>query len=516
VELILKKLDEQSTPGPDELHPRIMKHLAQYISSPLAKLFRKSIDDGRLPAAWKTAIVKPMFKGGTKSDPANYRPVSLTSVICKVLERIVKEEIECHFRDAGLWAPEQHGFQRGKSCTTNLLLARERWAKSVDAGGSIDVIYVDFSKAFDRVPHQRLMLKLASYGISGKIYTWIGDFLSGRTMRVKVNDCLSESVICTSGVPQGSVLGPELFKVYVNDLPQHISTTCLMYADDLKIWSEVITDDDVEVLQPALNELNLWSDQWLLPINYDKCCVLPVGRRQPVGIYHLGGYLLRESMVERDLGVMVTPDLKSAEESKRKALAASKLLWSIRRSFQRITPELFRRLFTSHVRPILEYGQPAFCPITKRECQLLERVQRRGTKAVEGLQKVPYPNRLEKLGLFSLHYRRLRGDLLYTWRILRGLLGNELREYFDVMDKTNRRGHSYKLYKHRRTRLNPLVTLSTRVVNVWNDLPDELVSTETEQEFKRKLDKRLQNLSSGNCLLCDHCDFLRKTSCGTE
>ena len=161
------------------------------------------------------------------------------------MERIIKEAIEKYFQRNDLWSPSQHGFQKGRSCVTNLLLAREAWGEIIDTGESVDVTFVDFSKAFDRVPHGRLLTKLSAYGISGKVFSWIQDFLVGRTSRVRVNDATSESMNCSSGVPQGSVLGPVLFKIYVNDLPENIPVDCLLFADDLKLWSQVGNEYEV-------------------------------------------------------------------------------------------------------------------------------------------------------------------------------------------------------------------------------------------------------------------------------
>ena len=502
VEAILLSLNEQSSPGPDELHPRILKNLAPFICEPLALLFRKSLDAGKLPSSWKDALVKPIFKGGLQEDPSNYRPVSLTSVLCKVLEKILKRTIEQHFRSAALWTSAQHGFREARSCTTNLLLAKELWAESLDEGSRLDVVYVDFSKAFDRVPHRRLLDKMSAYGISGNLHAWIADFLVGRRMRVKVNDCLSGWVDCSSGVPQGSVLGPLLFKVYINDLPENLPVPCLLYADDLKLWAPVVSEPDVDAFQAALDALHSWSVRWLLPFNYTKCCVLPIGGNQPVGVYHLGGYLLREEVIERDLGILMSPDLKMSDETKRRATAASKLFWAIRRSFSCLTIEIFRTLFMSHVRPILEYGQPAFHPILKQDSRRLENVQRRGSKLVAGLKNFSYEERLTKLDMFTLEHRRHRADLIYTWRVTHGVLDNEFSRFFEFDTEKTTRGHHLKLFKRRRFRLNPMITLSTRVINAWNALPEDVVSAESETVFKRKLDQHFTNTSGEPCSFC--------------
>ncbi|CAH8511872.1 unnamed protein product [Dicrocoelium dendriticum] len=503
----LLQLDPNTSPGPDGLHPLFLKTVAKYIAAPACHVFRCSIESGRLPSAWKLGIVKPIFKGGNRQDPANYRPVCLTSVMCKIMERILKGALSLYFDDRNVISTAQHGFRKSRSCTTNLLVSREKWANSLDAGKRMDVIYVDFSKAFDKVPHERLLFKLQAIGVSGRVLSWISDFLSDRIMRVKVNDTYSPSVLMSSGVPQGSVLGPELFKFFINDLPSTLRTECLIYADDLKLWMEVTSAEDADRLQNTLDRLHDWSLKWQLPINRDKCSVLPIGATEPFGVYHLGGYLLNNVKQERDLGVIVCCDLKTTQDTLKKVAAANRLLCSIRRAFSRLTPEIFRLIFSSHVRPILEYGLPAVHPLTKLEHGLIEKVQRRGSKYIFEFRHLPYHIRLQHLNMFSLEYRRRRGDLIYARRILRGEMGNELQGFFQVNTECSTRGHCWKLFKPRRLRLRSDFTLSTRVVNDWNCLPNSVVNVHTEECFKRLLDLYFLNLQGSCCFLCN-CDNL--------
>jgi hypothetical protein len=492
VQDVLNKLNPYSAPGPDGIHPLLLRNLADFISAPIATLFQLSLDEGRLPSQWKMAIIKPMYKGGARHSPVNYRPISLTSVLCKCMERMLKVAIQRHFEGHGMISQKQHGFRSKRSCTSNLLLARESWAVALDEGSKLDIVFIDFSKAFDKVPHRRLIAKLEAYGIGGKLLAWITDFLVDRRVQVKINDVISESLVPLSGVPQGSVLGPELFKIYVNDLPDSLPSDCLLYADDLKLWSRTSTMDEASRLQTSLDALHIWSATWQLPINFDKCSVLSLPEANPLISYHIGMNSLRAVTSVCDLGTIVSADQKSSSDTIKRVGAASRLFWAIRRSFSGMTADIFRLLFSSHIRPILEFGQPAAYPLTKWESDLIERVQRRGSKCIMGFRQLTYQQRLQNLGMFSLAYRRRRCDLIYTRRILLGELGEDLRNLFTVNTLAPTRGHRWKLFKPRRLRLRPKATFSTRVINDWNGLPADLMRSISENRFKSHLDSHLR------------------------
>ncbi|CAI2736936.1 unnamed protein product, partial [Dicrocoelium dendriticum] len=212
----------------------------------------------------EVGIVKPIYKGGSRHDPANYRPIYLTSIVCKFMERILKQAVTLHLGGQNVISYAQHGFRKAHSCTSNLLVAKETWARTLDSGKNLDVVFVDFSKAFDKVPHEGLLFKLQGIGISGSLLSWISDFLNDRSMQVTVNDTFSAPVLMTSGVPQGSVLGPALFTIFINDLPSILQTDCLIYADDLKLWMEVSSLEDADRLQTTLDLLHDWSINWQL------------------------------------------------------------------------------------------------------------------------------------------------------------------------------------------------------------------------------------------------------------
>ena len=240
------------------------------ISLPLAIIYTKSLEEGIVPDDWRCANITPVFKKGSKSSAGNYRPVSLTCVICKIMESIIRDAIVKHLADNKLVLPSQHGFMQSKSCLTNLLEYLEVLTKLVDEGHSVDVVYLDFAKAFDKVPHRRLLQKMKAHGIVGKVVEWVESWLTGRKQRVVLNGKMSEWTQVDSGVPQGSVLGPTCFMIYINDINMAVNTITGIiskFADDTKVGRVVEEDKDREGLQRDLDNLMDWSVEWQMLFN---------------------------------------------------------------------------------------------------------------------------------------------------------------------------------------------------------------------------------------------------------
>lgn len=230
------QLKESSAPGPDGIHPKVLKECATNLAQPLYMIFRESLDTGFLPADWKTANITPIFKKGKKSNPLNYRLISLTSVPCKLMEKIIRNKIVDHLESNNLLSRQQHGFRSSRSCLTQLLEYFAEIHDFIDDGKPVDAIYLDCKKAFDTVPHKRLIEKLRSYGIAGKVLKWIKAFLSDRSQRVLVKGVPSDTLPVWSGVPQGSVLGPVLFLIFINDLLEGVKSGGKLFADDSKLF----------------------------------------------------------------------------------------------------------------------------------------------------------------------------------------------------------------------------------------------------------------------------------------
>lgn len=264
VEKLLSSLNPNKSCGPDECHPRLLKETASILSKPIYDLFTKSLESGFLPYQWKDANVTCIYKKGDKSLPGNYRPVSLTSVLCKTLEKVAREAIMTHLNANNLLADSQYGFRQNRGCILQLLKVVDEWSRDIDNNKQIDCVYLDFQKAFDTVPHRRLIKKLESFGICGNILNWISSFLTHRRQRVVLDGTFSEWKPVISGIPQGSVLGPVLFIIYINDLPDLVKCFCKLFADDTKIYKSIgIVQDQVQ-LQKDLFSVCDWSDNFLL------------------------------------------------------------------------------------------------------------------------------------------------------------------------------------------------------------------------------------------------------------
>lgn len=493
---LLENLKPDKCPGPDQLHPKMLKHCTS-LAKPLSIIFRKSLDCGLLPNDWKCSNVSPIFKKGSKSQSCNYRPVSLTSIICKLLETLINQKICIHLTSNELLSEHQHGFMSGRSCLSNLLETLECWTDALDNGNRVDCVYLDFRKAFDSVPFQRLLLKLRGYGINGKVLKWIESFLTGRKMRVGVRGSFSQWASVSSGVPQGSVLGPLLFLIYVNEIPDLFSCSSKIFADDTKVWSVIRDEKDCVNLQNDLNKISEWSDDWLLRLNTEKCKVMHVctSRKKDNIVRHqytMGDnnqeHVLESVESEKDLGVHVTDTLNPSKQCAEAVLKANKIIRIIQRSFRYIDKDSVLILYKTYIRPHLEYNTQAWAPYTTKDIKLLEGVQKRVSKLVPKLKNLSYEARIKELGLTTLEDRRTRGDIIETFKMLKGISNVDYRQFFTIDNSRRLRGHTLKLIKPRVNSKLRLQFFSQRVITLWNRLPQSVIDAESVNTFKNRLD----------------------------
>ncbi len=494
IEDLLKELNTSKSQGPDLLHPRLLFEARSEISRPLFIIFRKSMDTSLLPEDWKNANITPIYKNkGSKHDTTNYRPVSLTSVVCKILEKLIRREIVQHMKRNKLFSSYQHGFLEKRSCISNLLTTMEEWTAILEDKSSVDCVYLDFMKAFDTVPHQKLLQKLHGYQITGKVHKWVMQFLTGRHQRVIVNGIPSEEELVVSGVPQGSVLGPILFLVFINDLPETVDVSVRIFADDTKIFNKISNRNDQEKLQANLWKLEEWAKTWEMRFHPEKCKILHIGKDEEAYDYKMtanGSPIeLERISEEKDLGVLVDNTLSFEQHAEACITKANRILSVIRRSFSYMDKDMMLMLYKSLVRPHLEYGNVIWSPKLKRVKRSLEAVQRRATRMVPELAHLPYKERLEQLKLPSLVYRRHRGDMLQTYKILHNEYDIDQETFFKSPSDNRTRGHSLKIFKDRAENTTRRHFFTNRVINMWNELPEEVVSAPKVDLFKEGLDK---------------------------
>ena len=498
----LRKINTSKSPGPDKIHPRVLRELCEIICTPIAIIFQTSLDTMELPKEWKNAHVTALFKKGNRKLASNYRPVSLTSIICKTLESIIRDYIIQHMKENKLFSKKQFGFISGRSTTLQLLNVLDKWSKILDEGGCVDVIYMDFMKAFDKVPHKRLLGKLQSYGIQEPVHGWIKAFLSDRSQRVIVNGSPSDWTSVTSGIPQGSVLGPILFVIYINDLPKRVQSDAYLFADDTKIFKTIYKESDCEMLQDDLDYLQGWSDTWLLKFHPDKCKVMQIGNKNREEFkYKLTQnteqgpkeFPLQYTEDEKDIGVTIDPKLTFEKHMNDKVNKANSVMGVIRRTYEFLDEYTFLQLYKALVRPHVEYANAVWYPYKIKDIEAIENVQRRASRLVPTLKDLSYEERLRKLGLPTLVYRRLRGDMVETYKTLHSVYDPDVATLLTLRGESATRGNSMKLFQSGcRTNLRKY-SFALRVVKTWNNLPEEVISAPTLKSFERRLDKHWQN-----------------------
>ena len=487
----LKKLDKNKAPGNDGVHPHVISNLSESMAWPLYLIFKKSLDSGDLPDKWKESNVSPLFKKGCRMEPANYRPVSLTSIPCKILESLVRDRLMSHLEINKLLAKEQHGFVKQKACNTNLMETIDFISQKIANKSSIDIAFLDYAKAFDTVPHLRLRNKLKAYGVVGKASAWINSFLSNRRQRVVMGEIMSNWSQVKSGVPQGSVLGPSLFIIYINDLPENLSNVTKIYADDTKIIADTSRPDANLDLQKDLDALADWSDRWLIKLNVEKCKIMHLGKRNPLKKYFIldkGERIeVGTTKFEKDLGIVWSSDASWTEQCNRAASKANSVLGMLKKTFVTRNSATWRKLYTTFIRPHLEFCAMVWSPFNKADIATLERIQRRATKTPHHMKSLDYASRCDKWKLTSLTERRARGDLITMFKIQKGLeVVNWHNPQIIHRARAGRRPQlSRELIKNSQIRYNFFLN---RVARSWNRLPDEVVDAKSVVEFKSKLD----------------------------
>jgi hypothetical protein len=494
----LKSLPSKLSTTPDDLPPFLLRNIADAIAYPLCSIFNLSMSTGVLPSQWKLAFVSPIFKGkGLSSMPNNYRPISLTSCCCKTMEKIIVAELICYLLSNNLISDRQHGFLPQRSTITQLLESLIDWTMAVETRKRVDCVYVDLSRAFDSVSHPKLLLKLQTYGLTGKVLSWICNFLCDRKQCVVINGTFSDSVSVSSGVPQGSVLGPILFLLYMNDVTNCLQGACKvnLYADDAKFYL-CRDNDDASDLVSSLNRFEEWVRTWQLKIAPEKCFAFSVGERfAPMVHYDICKSLISTVSKVRDLGVTFSSNLKFSDHCASIVSVAYPRAVCILKCFVSSEPNRLIKAFKAFVRPVLEYGSPIFSPFLKRDIQCVERVQKFFTRQLckkAGICYRDYPHRLRILNLPSLEHRRLILDLCFMYNLYFGHLHLSFESFFV------KKNFAYPTRNQFRNncQIEPRICATTktieglfffRISRTWNSLPNYVVQSPSLAIFRKRL-----------------------------
>lgn len=426
----IKKIKPKLTTGPDGVPAFLIRDCAQIFSYPLMILFNLCLSSGTFPDMWKRSKLCPIYKNGDKFAITNFRPISIICNFCKILETLLHDSI--YPSVSTQISPYQHGFMKGRSTTTNLLSVTQHIAEVLDAQSQSDIIYTDFSKAFDRLNHSILLRKLNGFGLSYSLLQLLRSYLSNRIQYVAFNGVKSVEFFASSGVPQGSVLGPLLFNIFINDITATLDVCCLLYADDLKIFNVITRIEDCYRLQDNLDRLSLWCLDNKLPLNASKCNVMSFTRKSNPHMfnYHLDGTALKRPDTFRDLGVIFDPKLAFNAHIENVVGNSFKTLGFIVRCSREFTDiNTLRTLYCCFVRSKLEYASLVWSPNYDLYINNLENVQRKFLKLLyfksNGIYPpIGYPQQhlLSTFGMSSLDDRRQYFSQVFLYKVVHNIL----------------------------------------------------------------------------------------------
>ena len=511
VKSVLDNLEINKAQGPDAINGAVLKNCSKSLSYPLYKLFNLAYNTGYIPSEWKLANVVPIHKKDDKNKVVNYRPISLTSLVMKVFERILYDELLARTQEK--IDPRQHGFLKNKSCKTNLLTFTESIARSLHEKIGTDVIYFDFAKAFDTVSHDLILQKLkVQYKIDGTLLKLFVNYLQGRKQQVIIDNAVSNSIDVLSGVPQGSILGPLFFVLFINDIYDNIeaNTNIALYADDTKIWREINSNNDCNILQKDIDTLYTWSKNNKMTFHPDKCKALSIYDFRPDFVkilpfpkqhYMLNNTNIDFSECERDLGVLVNSNLRWEDHHTKILNKAHQMLGFTKRTCHFISDTRKRRsLYLSLVRSNFEHGSIIWRPVTETAISEFEQLQKKALKWILKEENLRYDEEIYLTKCYQVQLSPMKrffdiNDLSYFHKIVYGQTPINLPEYIQPYNGQSRLRQAnldhlcyvctYNSSSFPSSRSPFYKSFFYRIVHTWNSIPLSIRKIINVQSFKR-------------------------------
>jgi hypothetical protein len=396
-----------------------------------------------------------------------------------------------HLAEHNILADNQHAFRKARSCETQLIITMHDLTKNLESNGTTDLAVLDFSKAFDVIPHLRLLMKLDYYGIRGKTKNWISSFLTKRFQRVVVNGTSSRWLPVLSGTPQGTVLGPHLFLLHINDIHEGLSSTTRLFADDCLLYKDIKTREDEISLQEDLAKMVKWSDTWGMKFNPKKCKTMRVTRRRNPGLtsYNILGTTLDETQDTKYLGINIQNDLRWNTQTKHATGKATRVLNFIRRNFHLSSPSTKEKLYSTLVRPHLDYAAAAWDPYTQKNITTIENVQKRAARFVTNTygEDTSITAILDQLNWDTLQDRREFHRLTCLYKILNDQMDIDHTQFISSKSKRPRRGHNNQFIINHTKTDSYKNSFFPRTVKTWNKLDPRTIIKSSPASFKSAL-----------------------------